>query len=163
MKAIEGRTYAQIRAGRVQWVFQAAELPEWSEHDLEVVDVTDLDPPPQAGWFAADGQLSAEPIALADKLAAIEQQLLAAVAADIEMDGHVFQADERSRTLLASTATFVAGGGALPAGFGWRDRNNVLVPMTGAQVVALHRAIVERNYAAHLAAWQAKDALLGGV
>lgn len=163
MNAIEGRTYAQIRAGRVQWVFQAAELPEWNEHDLEVVDVTDLDPPPQVGWFVADGQMSAEPIALADKLVALEQQLHAAVSADIVMDGHTFQADERSRTLLASTATFVAGGGALPAGFGWRDKANVLVPMTGAQVTALHRAIVERNYAAHLSAWQAKDALLGGV
>lgn len=163
MRSTPGRIYAQIRDSRVHQVFDADTLPEWNEHDITVVDITDLDPPPQAGWFVVDGQLSAEPIALTDKLAAIEQQLLAAVSADIVMDGHTFQADERSRTLLASTATFVAGGGTLPEGFGWRDKSNVLVPMTGAQVVALHRAIVERNYAAHLTAWQAKDALLGGV
>jgi len=162
MRAMPGRIYAQIHDSRVHQVFGADTLPEWNEHDIEVVDITDLDPPPQVGWFAADGELSGQPIALADQLVAIEQQLLAAVSADIEVDGHAFQADERSRTLLASTATFVAGGGTLPEGFGWRDKDNSLVPMTGAQVTAIHRAIVERNYAAHLAAWQAKDALLGG-
>jgi len=159
MKAISGHTYAQIRAGHVHSVFDAAELPEWNEHDIEVVDITGLDPQPAPGWYAADGQLSATPITVADQRADIDRQLQVAISADMEFGGHWWQADERSRSLLASTATYVAAGGVLPEGFAWRDRDNVNVPMSSGMVLALHRAIVERNYAAHAAAFAAKDSL----
>jgi hypothetical protein len=159
MRSIEGHTYAQIRGGRVHAIFDAAQLPEWNEHDIEVIDVTGLDPAPAVGWYVEAGQLSATPIALADQRAEIDRQLQTAVSADIEFGGHWWQADERSRSLLASTATYVAAGGVLPEGFAWRDRDNVNVPMSSGMVLALHRAIVERNYAAHAAAFAAKDAL----
>lgn len=39
-KAEQGKTYAQILNGHCHWQFTAAELPEWNDEHIKVVDVT---------------------------------------------------------------------------------------------------------------------------
>jgi hypothetical protein len=51
MVANEGRIYAQIVNKKVHWIFTAADLPEWNEHDLDTVDITNVTAPaPEVGW-----------------------------------------------------------------------------------------------------------------
>ena len=64
MVAKAGLIYAQILYGCVHWMFTQAELPEWNESDLMVVDVTDLSPHPAVGdlYDQATGAFSAPAI-----------------------------------------------------------------------------------------------------
>lgn len=63
-KAIDGRIYAQLCAGKINWIFTKADLPEWAEgtdeFQIQTVDITDLDPQPQVGWIF-EGNVFYEP------------------------------------------------------------------------------------------------------
>ena len=81
MKATAGKTYAQINAGKVHWLFTAADLPEWCDSgpfSIQVVDVTDATPMPQPGW-TWDGTTFAAPAAhvptMEDLSAAVQAHL----------------------------------------------------------------------------------------
>lgn len=66
MKALEGRTYAQIESGKVKWLFTADDLPEWCdvtdapghEYHIQVVEsAAGVD----VGDLYADGVFSKPP------------------------------------------------------------------------------------------------------
>ena len=39
-KAQQGKTYAQVLNGKCNWIFTVADLPEWNDSSITVVDVT---------------------------------------------------------------------------------------------------------------------------
>lgn len=61
MKALPGRTYAQLLAGRVHWLFTIDELPEWNDAQCPAVDITDLNPRPTIGAYYAGGTFYPDP------------------------------------------------------------------------------------------------------
>lgn len=63
MKTKKGRLYALIQGSMVTWVFGQSDLPEYNESDVEVVDITGMEPLPALGWRYAGGEFS-EPAAL---------------------------------------------------------------------------------------------------
>lgn len=73
MKTQIGRTYAQIQNSRVVWIFTQADLPEFNEHDIDVVDITSLKPSPQLGWVVVGGALTPGPGLSDDELSAVER------------------------------------------------------------------------------------------
>lgn len=73
MKTQKGHWYAHIQAARVVWIFTQADLPEFNENDIEVIDVTSLEPRPQMGWVVIDGVLEPPPDQSVVELAAVER------------------------------------------------------------------------------------------
>lgn len=61
MKAVPGRTYAQLLDARVHWIFTSAQLPEWNDEHTPVIDITDLSPKPLVGDFYANGMTFPDP------------------------------------------------------------------------------------------------------
>ena len=61
---------------------------------------------------------------------------------DIAYMNTTFQANKKSQELITG---ILAGGGAVPSGFTWRDKLNVDVPMTFADLQGLSQAIVARG------------------
>lgn len=59
MVAIEGNVYAMILNNQVSWIFDWTLLPEWSD-DIEVVDITGVNPQPQVGDTYAGGVFTPE-------------------------------------------------------------------------------------------------------
>lgn len=73
MKTQKGRVYAHIQHSRVSWIFTQADLPEFNENDIEVVDITLLSPAPEVGYRYSAGEFSAPALASSDELAALER------------------------------------------------------------------------------------------
>jgi hypothetical protein len=55
----------------------------------------------------------------------------------VSFGGHVFDSDALSVSRLTAVVTAVNAGATLPAGFAWRSKDNVDVPMTATEVVGL--------------------------
>jgi hypothetical protein len=55
----------------------------------------------------------------------------------VSFGGHVFDSDALSVSRLTAVVTAVNAGATLPAGFAWRSKANVDVPMTAVEVVGL--------------------------
>lgn len=73
MKTQKGRVYAHIQHSRVSWIFTQADLPEFNENDIEVIDITALTTPPQVGWRYVDGVFFPTADKSPDELAATER------------------------------------------------------------------------------------------
>lgn len=158
MKATEGRIYALVQEGRVHWIFTAADLPQWHAA-LDVRDVTDVDPRPAEGWLF-DGIAFTDPATLPQaRKRNADAERDATRYAPVEFLGHRFQADAQSLWLLTFQVNDLNAGGRLEPDFAWWDIDNVPVPMTAAELMALHHAVRNRNYAAMKAAREAKTAI----
>jgi hypothetical protein len=74
----------------------------------------------------------------------LTQSYQAAIQQNVAYSGTTFQADTASQqALTAALAT-----GAVPAGFGWLDANNVWVPMTYAQLQGLAGVMLAQGFTA---------------
>ena len=73
MKTQEGRVYALIQDSRVSWIFTHADLPEFNENDIEVIDITSLMPCPQVGWRFSESEFFQPSELSPDEQAAVER------------------------------------------------------------------------------------------
>lgn len=159
MKALPNRIYAHVVGGRVRALVTEKTLPEWNERDLDVRDITDLQPQPAPGWFVEGDAWSAEPLARGDRLAKIEAAIPAQLAAPIVYKGNTFRADDQARAALLHAAVYVLGGREIPAGWYWPDVDGKPVAFTREDVLELHAALLERNWQIHMGAAEARDAV----
>lgn len=159
MRAQPEHLYALIQEGAIHQLFTAAELPEW--HDgLLVVDITNVDPRPQAGWRYQDGAFT-DPATLPESIKrSADTTRDSKIAAGVTYNGRRFDSDERSiRNLTATLAAVTAGAFVLPRPFYWRSADNENVDMSLDDLKGLAAAMIAAGYAAYLEAWAAKDAL----
>jgi hypothetical protein len=75
----------------------------------------------------------------------------------ISYDGALFDADELGQRNIQAWTNTIAAGTNPPAGFVWRDFDNVDHPADAAFIVGLNNAIVERGTALYQASWQKKS------
>ena len=95
------------------------------------------------------------PQAQTAKLASLTQAYSTAIQQPVAYTGHTFQADTASQQVL--TASLSAG--AVPAGFGWLDINNVKVAMTYADLQGLAGAMLAQGYTAFVRLQERKAAV----
>lgn len=87
----------------------------------------------------------------------IERARDVACLADITALGHTWQADARSQQMLASAILLAQAGVYTPSV--WRDADNVDVPVTLQQLVALAGTMAAQTQAAYATSWARKVAL----
>ena len=69
-------------------------------------------------------------------------------------NGHPFACDPVSKgNVIGACVLAIANGGNLPAGYVWRDDNNVNVPVTGQQMIAIGVEMFSFLSACYQAAW----------
>jgi hypothetical protein len=114
MVAIEGRTYMQAINGAAHWKFTSADLPEWNENDIVVVDITIITPEPQEGWAFSGGVFTAPAIPQYDLVkskalkakaisAACEQQILAGFTSSALGTAHTYPNNDRDQVNLSGS------------------------------------------------------------
>jgi hypothetical protein len=128
-----------------------------------VTNVIEADAVFMAGMVADDGaaqiggtwdgiKFGPPVIPLADaksaQIAALYAAYLADCSANVPYLNTTFQADDRSVKLLQGAVTSYTLVGSVPAGFYWRDANNVNIPMTLAQLQGLGAAVTSQVWAA---------------
>lgn len=103
------------------------------------------------------------PILLANAKAArlrwISERLEAILAAGVEFGGHTWDVGPAYRSALTSVVVAANIAGAVPLNFTWRNSNDVAVPLTLPQLVALHQAMVTFLYNTHRIAGLRRDAV----
>jgi hypothetical protein len=72
-------------------------------------------------------------------------------------NGNTFDSDVVSVSRLTTVSNLVLAGVSLPEGFVWRSKNNVDVPFTGADVVALLGAMVMTANSVYATSWAKKQ------
>jgi len=77
----------------------------------------------------------------ADKITELEAAYQTAIQQDVSYMGTTFQADIDSQDILTKTLTTLNGAGAAPSGTYWKDKSNVRVPMTLAELNGLAMAM----------------------
>lgn len=87
----------------------------------------------------------------------IERERDAACYANVSVNGHTWQADTRSQQLLASSILLAQAGAYTPDV--WRDANNVDVPVTLTDLVAIAGIMALQTQAAYAMSWTRKQAL----
>jgi hypothetical protein len=77
------------------------------------------------------------------------------------INGALWDVDPQSQTnIVGVVALATALGGNLPSTFpGWRDKNNIMHPMTGAQVIGLGAAVFAHLSATYYTMWAHKAAI----
>ena len=65
---------------------------------------------------------------------------------------HIIQTDATSRGFIDGAMTAKAEG-MLPPGLAWRSRDNVMIPMTGAQLAQMYRAVIQHVNTCKSLAW----------
>jgi hypothetical protein len=117
----------------------------------------------RAAAIAALARFTLLAMAQAARCAWIDTQREAEIAAGIQIPVagvvHPFQTAPASRANLAAVVAAVAGGMALPAGFSWRDSDNVDVPMDAPTLNALGAAVVAHAWQCHQQARALKAAV----
>ena len=73
--------------------------------------------------------------------------------------GTTFKLNMYDVTIMYAIALTALGGGALPAGFGWRDENGVFTALTLAQFKTIINKIGDRGFALRQARWAKEDAI----
>lgn len=87
----------------------------------------------------------------------IERDRDAACFADVTVLSHAWQADARSQQMLASAILLAQAGVYTPSV--WRDADNVDVPVTLQQLVALAGTMAAQTQSAYTTSWARKAAL----
>lgn len=88
----------------------------------------------------------------------IEAKREAAIASGVVWNGHEFDSDRQSIQNIALISTIVALGATIPANFGWRDKNNELVPInTTAELRSFLVAIALHLRDKYVQSWSIKD------
>jgi len=124
MVAIDGKTYAQVLYGNLHLIFTILDLPQWNENDIQVVDITDIDPRPQLGWVF-DGVKFVCPIipqfnlasAQAQKIEEINQAYNRANTSTFKYLDVVYNADSVAQNNINSTANYINQFNAFPEGW----------------------------------------------
>jgi hypothetical protein len=125
------------------WVYQAGDFfrPEWVEAPV-LVDL--------AGRKA-------------EKIAAIEEAREASIGGGVTYNGAVFDSDARTREILLGYLAYLGLGNELPAGFKFRDRDNVDHDFTAADLQALSGAMVLLGTQAYYWSWVKKAAVRAAI
>lgn len=92
-----------------------------------------------------------------EKHVTIERERDAACYADITVNGHAWQADPRSQSLMATAVLLAQAGVYTPSV--WRTADNVDVPVTLQALVLIAGSIAAQTQAAYAASWARKQAL----
>lgn len=79
-----------------------------------------------------------------------------AIAAGVSYGGHLFQSDPASIRNITGVLAIVTAGVPLPQGFAWRTADNVDVPFSNADVVALAATIQQAGWQAYQKSWALK-------
>lgn len=88
----------------------------------------------------------------------IEAERDAEVFAPCQALGRTWDADARSREMLAAAITLAQAGGSLPPV--WRDHDNDNMPVSGlADLLAIAAAMAQQTQAAYARSWQRKAAV----
>ena len=74
----------------------------------------------------------------------------------VEYNGNSFDTDDRSRSNIMGVALQLQAGVALPGGFTWRSADNIDVPFSSDDVIALGLAIGAAVQAVYAWSWQIK-------
>lgn len=93
----------------------------------------------------------------AAKRAQIERDRDVACYADITVNGHAWQADPRSQSLMATAILLAQAGVYTPSV--WRTADNVNVPVTLQDLVLIAGSIAARTQTVYAASWARKAAL----
>lgn len=93
----------------------------------------------------------------AAKRTQIEHERDAACYANVNVLGHVWQADPRSQSLMATAILLAQAGVYTPSV--WRTADNVDVPITLQALVTISGSIAAQTQAAYAASWARKQAL----
>lgn len=104
MQTIEGRQYASIQDGRVTWLFVHADLPEYNEDHLEVVDITLEDPVPQVGWEYSNGAFAAPVTTFEQRASSISARRYVAETSGVIVQGAAVPTDRESQAMVTGAA-----------------------------------------------------------
>lgn len=92
-----------------------------------------------------------------EKHRVINQWRDAAIAAGVTHNNHVWDSNPQSILLLTATLAAFTAGVPVPAGFTWRTKDNVDVPVGLPELTALARVLIQHGFAQHLKARSLKD------
>lgn len=107
MQAQDNKIYAQIQHGKVHWIFTKAELPEWNNDMCPAVDITDLNPRPEIGWWYDGATFTAPAAPTVEELCAkIDAE---ADAARLKIAGDSLRVAEYQRAEAEAKAFAAAG------------------------------------------------------
>jgi hypothetical protein len=155
MQATSDHIYTQIVNGLVHYLFTAADMPEWNETQITVVDVTAVSPAPAVGWSYAGGTFSAPPAPPAPTLAQQASAMLAAGCAIAStatpaVNG-TYALDTASRAAFGEVVAGINTGDGLPGGgssFIYDDPCGAHTFTTTAEVLAVGKGMRDFIYAA---------------
>lgn len=123
-------------------LFKGAELPEYNEKMINVIDITSLSEKPELTWTynpktkkfiaPAVGEFVIEEPATPElsSLQVIRNQYIEQLLSDFDYMGHTFNFQENTYLHMSAYAAFANLSGSLPDGFYWLDKYNNEVNMT---------------------------------
>lgn len=110
---------------------------------------------PDLSAFMSSGQILT--IARIAARARIDSARAGAIAGGVQWGGRTWDSDDSSRANLTGAVAAFSAGVPVPAGFVWRTRDNVDVPMTLVDLVALAAAMLDHVNAQYARSWLLKS------
>lgn len=94
------------------------------------------------------------------KKLAIASEMARIASVGVEVDGVLFDSDDRARANITSALMIFSNGVPMPSGFTWRSKDNTDVPMEIGKLKALAGAVMRHIGEVYSRSWAAKDAVM---